>query len=136
VLVRFGGRGKTSGLELGQVGATEATLLQVRGGKGTRLALYFDRNRALADLGLIAEADSTPPIELRARSGGNGRHGRGFKTLVSPPGARRRTRCPPPRMPEEASILTADQPNGSPEGGWPVQGASAEGCLSVRPPSE
>jgi hypothetical protein len=24
------------------------------------LALYFDRNRALADLGLIAEADSTP----------------------------------------------------------------------------
>jgi ketosteroid isomerase-like protein len=60
VLLRVSGRGRTSRLELGQVGANGANLLQVRGGKVTRLALYFDRDRALADLGLSPEADSTP----------------------------------------------------------------------------
>jgi ketosteroid isomerase-like protein len=59
VLIRVRGRGRTSGLELGQVGAEGANLLHVRGGKVVRLALYFDRDRALADLGLIPEADST-----------------------------------------------------------------------------
>jgi ketosteroid isomerase-like protein len=59
VLIRVRGRGRTSGLELGQVGAEGANLLHVRGGKVVRLALYFDRDRALADLGLIGEADPT-----------------------------------------------------------------------------
>ena len=59
VLIRLGGRGKTSGLELGHVGASGANLLQVRGGKVTRLAIYFDRDRALADLDLAPEADSS-----------------------------------------------------------------------------
>ena len=59
VLIRVRGHGRTSGLELGQVGAEGANLLHVRGGKVVRLALYFDRDRALAGLGLIPEADST-----------------------------------------------------------------------------
>jgi ketosteroid isomerase-like protein len=52
VFVHQSGRGKTSGLELGQMQAKGANLFEVRGGKVTRHVLYFDRERALADLGL------------------------------------------------------------------------------------
>ena len=52
VLVRVSGSGKTSGLELAQMGASGASLFHFRGGKVTRFVNYFDRNRALADLGL------------------------------------------------------------------------------------
>jgi ketosteroid isomerase-like protein len=58
VLVRFRGRGKTSGLELEQMRAKAAALYHVRAGKVTRLVAYFDRERALADLGLPSEAGS------------------------------------------------------------------------------
>lgn len=52
-LQRFSVRGKTSGLDLRQVRG--ANLFHVRGGKVTRLVLYWDRERALADLGLVEE---------------------------------------------------------------------------------
>jgi ketosteroid isomerase-like protein len=52
VLVQAIGRGKTSGVELGKVGTRPANLFYVRDGKVTRLVLYFDREYALADLGL------------------------------------------------------------------------------------
>ena len=52
VLVRWSGHGKTSGLELRQMGAMGANLFQVRGGKVARLVFYWDGSRALADLGL------------------------------------------------------------------------------------
>jgi hypothetical protein len=58
VLVHFSGRGKTSGLDLGEMRAKGAELFQIRDGKVTSLVLYFDRKRALADLGLASEADS------------------------------------------------------------------------------
>ena len=48
----WSGRGKTSGLELGQMRVEGAGLFHVRDGKVTRFVFYFDRVRAFADLGL------------------------------------------------------------------------------------
>jgi ketosteroid isomerase-like protein len=58
VLIRIGGRGKASGLEVDQMSAKGANLFHIRDGKVTRLALYWDRQRALADIGLPPEAGS------------------------------------------------------------------------------
>jgi ketosteroid isomerase-like protein len=51
VLTHFSGRGKTSGVDVGEVRTRGASLFHLRGGKVTRLVLYFDRDRGLADLG-------------------------------------------------------------------------------------
>jgi len=58
VLHRYSGRGKTSGLDLGQMQAQAAILLHLRGGKVMRLVGYNDRAHAFADLGLTPGADS------------------------------------------------------------------------------
>jgi ketosteroid isomerase-like protein len=52
VLFRFSARGKTSEMDLGQVQAEVANLLVLRDNKVTRLVTYWDRDRALADLGI------------------------------------------------------------------------------------
>ena len=52
VLIHRQGRGKTSGLELGQMQTKNAVLFHVRDGKVTRFVVYWDRDRALADFGL------------------------------------------------------------------------------------
>jgi ketosteroid isomerase-like protein len=52
VLVQFSGRGRTSGLEADQMRSKAAGVFHVHRGSVTRIVLYFDRDRALADLGL------------------------------------------------------------------------------------
>jgi ketosteroid isomerase-like protein len=52
VLMHLSGRGKTSGLEVGDIQMNGANLFHVRDGKVTRLVLYWDREHALPDAGL------------------------------------------------------------------------------------
>jgi hypothetical protein len=52
VLTHLGGSGRTSGLGLDTVGARTAQVFHLDRGKVTRLAVYWDRASALADLGL------------------------------------------------------------------------------------
>jgi ketosteroid isomerase-like protein len=52
VLSSYSGRGKRSGLEVGQMRAEAAMLFHVRDRKVTRFVGYWDRDRALADVGL------------------------------------------------------------------------------------
>jgi ketosteroid isomerase-like protein len=56
VLVQANARGKTSRLEVGQMRTTHATLFHIHNGLVTRLVLYWERDRALADLGLARRA--------------------------------------------------------------------------------
>ena len=52
VLLHVVGRGKASGVELGEMRTKAANLFHIRGGKVSRLVLYQDRERGLAELGL------------------------------------------------------------------------------------
>jgi ketosteroid isomerase-like protein len=52
VFVHNSGRGRTSGLEIEQMHVKAANVFHVHDGKVTRLVAYWDRDRALADLGL------------------------------------------------------------------------------------
>jgi ketosteroid isomerase-like protein len=58
VLAHFSGRGKTSGLAVGQMRTKGASLFHIRAGKVTRLVTYFDSEHAFADLSLDSEGDS------------------------------------------------------------------------------
>jgi ketosteroid isomerase-like protein len=62
VLVHGSGRGKTSGVDIGHLQRRHgANLFHIRDGKVTRLVIYFDRERALADLGLTPEKSHDDP---------------------------------------------------------------------------
>jgi len=52
VLVHRSGHGKTSGLDVAQVGDRGAALFHIRNGRVTRLVIYLERDQALADLDL------------------------------------------------------------------------------------
>ncbi len=58
VLVRVVARGKASGLELGQMRAKGASIFHFREDEVARLVCYFDRRRALADIGALPKSDS------------------------------------------------------------------------------
>jgi ketosteroid isomerase-like protein len=53
-LNRRSGRGKASGLDIGQMQSAGMNLFSLREGKVTNLVVYWDRERGLADLGLEA----------------------------------------------------------------------------------
>ena len=59
VLIRRSGRGRASGMELRELRTNGAAVFHVSDGKVTRVVNYFDRDRALADLGIAPEA--APP---------------------------------------------------------------------------
>jgi ketosteroid isomerase-like protein len=52
------GRAKASGVDISQISPKGADLFHIRNGRVTRLVLYFDQERALADLGLAPKASS------------------------------------------------------------------------------
>ena len=56
VLLRNSGRGKTSGLEVSQLGWNAASVLRIRDGKVVEFVAWSDRENAFADLGLAPEA--------------------------------------------------------------------------------
>jgi hypothetical protein len=60
VFHHWGGRGKASGLEIEQMRGEGAALFKIRSGTVIGLVHYFDRDRALADLGLAGEAQDGP----------------------------------------------------------------------------
>jgi len=55
VLIVGSGRGKTSGIAAEQIRARGVNLFYLRNGKVAKLVVYFNRDRALADLGLDPE---------------------------------------------------------------------------------
>ena len=67
VLYQRHGRGKVSGLEVGQIGSKAANLFHLRNGKVTKLVVYWDPERALADLGLPLEPGSPRSSPLPGR---------------------------------------------------------------------
>jgi ketosteroid isomerase-like protein len=51
-------RGKTSGLEVARLRSESANLFHTRGGKVTKLVIYFERHNAFSELGISPEGGS------------------------------------------------------------------------------
>jgi ketosteroid isomerase-like protein len=58
VLVHLSGRAESSGVDLSQIRTRGVNLFHIQDGKVTRLLIYANADRALAELGLTPEAGS------------------------------------------------------------------------------
>ena len=58
VFLKNEGRGRGSGIEIGAISTKAANLFTIRDGRVTSLILYWDRERAIAELGLSGEANA------------------------------------------------------------------------------
>jgi ketosteroid isomerase-like protein len=59
VLTRASGRGRTSGIDIKQMGGGKGALLRgLRAGKVTQMIVYWERDRAFAELGITPEGDA------------------------------------------------------------------------------
>jgi hypothetical protein len=114
LLTHTSGRGKTSGLELGQIQTNNAALFHVRNGKVARLVVYWDRERALTELwresyegwaGLVtppptqtAQPPATPRRDRDRRGCATScrRETRRLSLMAYRPGRRCSVRVPPP----------------------------------------
>ena len=83
VLVQPSGHGRTSGVDIQEIHARGAVLLHVRGNTLTRFVLYWDRDRAYADLGLAPDSRSAPRSTGREQSNPSPR-GTGRREFRSP----------------------------------------------------
>jgi len=54
VLLRFSGRGRSSGLDVARMSGKGANVFRIRDGKVTALLAYWNQDQALADLGVEA----------------------------------------------------------------------------------
>src|SRR6516164_1692049 len=87
VLLRADLRGKTSGLGLDASWTRGAEVVHIKQGRVTRIVKYFDRDRALADLGLegytMPEESTTPDLEKTARRIAEALNRRDFDAALS-----------------------------------------------------
>jgi ketosteroid isomerase-like protein len=59
LLVKFSGRAKTSGMALEHMETTNAAVIHTHDGEVCKVVLYWDRERALVDLGIIRQGDGS-----------------------------------------------------------------------------
>jgi ketosteroid isomerase-like protein len=59
-LTYAGGHGRASGVDLALARAKSANLFELREGKVVRMVVYFDRDRALNDLGVADDTGASP----------------------------------------------------------------------------
>jgi ketosteroid isomerase-like protein len=64
VLTRYSAHGKVSGMQVEEISTSGANLLRIRNRKVVRLIAYWDRDRALSDLGLEETAVSRGNVEI------------------------------------------------------------------------